>query len=82
VGTGANISILKENVDIYNNLQIKNTINIQGIGEGIKKSKGLAPIELQIDKYIIPYNFHIVNQDFATPCDGIIGIDIIKQLSL
>jgi len=57
VDTGANISLLKENIDIVNNIQIKNTINIQGIGEGIIKSKGLAPIELQIDKYIIPYLF-------------------------
>jgi len=73
--------LLKENIDIFNNIQIKNTINIQGIGEGIIKSKGLAPIELQTDKYIIPYNFHIVNQDFAIPCDGIIGIDFIKELN-
>jgi len=46
VVTRANISLLKENADVFNNLQLKNTINIQGIGEGIIKSKGIAPIEL------------------------------------
>jgi len=81
VDTVANISPLKENADIFNNIQIKNTINIQGISEGIIKSKGLAPKEVQTDKYIIPYNFHIVNQDFAIPCDGIIGLDFIKELN-
>jgi len=81
VDTGANISLLKENADTFSNIQIKNTINIQGIGEGIIKSKGLAPVELQTDKYIIPYNFYIVNKDFAIPCDGIIGIDFIKELN-
>jgi len=81
VNTGANISLLKENADTFSNIQIRNTINIQGIGKGIIKSKGLAPVELQTDKYIIPYNFHIVNQDFAIPCYGIIGIDFIKELN-
>jgi len=54
VDTGANISLLNENADTFSNIQIKNTINIQGVGEGIIKSKGLAPVELQTDKYIIP----------------------------
>jgi len=61
VDTGANISQLKENADTFSNIQIKNTINIQRIGEGIIKSKGLAPVELQTDKCIIPYiHIHVM----------------------
>lgn len=45
------------------------------------KSHGLASIEIQTNRYIIPHNFHIVDSNFAIPCDGIIGIDFIKKFN-
>lgn len=81
VDTGADISILKEEADYFNSIQDDSIINIQGISQEIIESKGLTSIELQTDKYIIPHSFHIVNQQFPIPCDGIIGIDFIKKFN-
>lgn len=81
IDTGADISIIKENSDVFNDIQNNKIIDIRGIGEGVINSKGLVSIELQTDKYIIPYKFHLLNSDFAIPCDGIIGLDFIKTFN-
>jgi len=73
--TGVEISILKENSDNFQNIQDNHIINIQGISQKVTKSKGL----IQTSKYIIPHDFHIVNMQFAIPCDGILGIDFSKR---
>jgi len=78
---GADISILKEEADYFNSIQDDSIINIQGISQEIIESKGLTSIKLQTNKYIIPHNFHIVNQQFPIPCDGIIVIDFIRKFN-
>lgn len=40
-----------------------------------------ASIEIQTNKYIIPHNFHILDNQFPVPCDGILGIDFIKKFN-
>jgi len=70
---------LKENYDNFQNIQDNHIINIQGISQEVTKSKGLTSIEVQTSKYIIQHDFHIVNMQFAVPCDGILGIDFIKR---
>jgi len=77
--TGAEISLLKENSDNFQNIQDNHIINIQGISQEVTKSKGLTSIEIQTSKYIIPHDFHIVNMQLAIPCDGILGIDFITR---
>jgi len=79
IDTGADISIIKENSDVFHDIQINKTIDIRGIGEGVINSKGLVSIELQTDKYIIPYKFHLLHSDFAIPCDGI-DLHFIKKI--
>ena len=32
-------------------------------------------------KFIIPHNYHLVEQNFPIPSDGIIGIDFIKKFN-
>jgi len=77
--TGAEISLLKENSDNFQNIQDNHIINIQGISQEVTKSRGLTSIEIQTSKYIIQHDFHIVNMQFAIPCDVILGIDFIKR---
>ena len=79
IDTGADISVLKDNSDTFNDINIDNKINIQGINQGLIQSKGLTSLEIQTTKYIIPHNFHIVESTFSIPCDGILGIDFIKK---
>jgi len=50
IDTGADISIIKENSDVFHDIQINKTIDIRGIGEGVINSKGLVSIEIQTDK--------------------------------
>jgi len=71
---------LKVNSDNFI-IQNEKIINIEGIGQGVIKSQGTTLIELQSTKYIIPHEFHLVNPNFAIPCDGIIGIDFIKKFN-
>jgi len=61
--TGAEISLLKENSDNFQNIQDNHIINIQGISQEV--SKGLTSIEIQTSMYIIQHDFHIVNMQFA-----------------
>jgi len=72
-------SVIKENSDVFHDIQSNNTINIQGISKEVTKSKGLVSIEIQTTKYIIPHNFHIVHLPFAIPCEGILRTDFINK---
>jgi len=79
VVTGADISIVKENCDVFHDMQDNYIIDIRGISQEVTKSKWLTSIEIQTTKYIIQHGFHIVDLQFAIPCDGILGIDFIKK---
>jgi len=79
VDTGADISIVKENSDVFHDIQDNYIIAKKGISQDVTKSKGLTSIEIQTTKYLIPHDFHIVDSQFAIPCDGILGIDFIKK---
>jgi len=79
IDTGADISILKENSDVFPDIQFDYVINIQGISQENTKSIGQISIEIQTTKYIILHNFHIENLQFAIPFGGILGIDFIKK---
>jgi len=79
VDTGADISVVKENSDVFHDIQDNYIIDIRGISQEVTKFKGLTSIEIQTTKYIIQHGFHIVGLHFAIPCDGILGIDFIKK---
>jgi len=79
VDTGENISIVKENSGVFHDIKDNYIIDIKGISQEVTKSKKVTSIEIQTTKYIIQHDFHIVDLQFAVPCDGILGIDIIKK---
>lgn len=78
--TGATISILK--IDkLLPEIQINDLFpcRISGISKGLISSFGTVESELLIDRYALKHTFHIVDEDFPIPCDGIIGLDFIKR---
>lgn len=79
VDTGADISLLKQFNKEYSQLIKSNTTIISGIGEGTTKSFGSIDLDLQIDKFLIPHDFQVVDRNFRIPCDGILGMDFIKK---
>lgn len=79
IDTGADISLIKNSSDNFQDIDQNTITNIFGVGEGSTTSLGLVNIELATNNYIIPHNFHIVNSNFPIPTDGIIGIDFIKK---
>jgi len=76
VDTGADISVVKENSDVFHDIQDNYIIDIRGISQEVTKSKGLTSIEIQSTKYIVKHDFHIVDFHFGILCDG---IDFIKK---
>jgi len=79
IDTGAEISLLKCRNNNLNDLNPKNTTNISGIGQGTIQSLGTLHLEMCIANAAIPYEFHIVPNNFPIPGDGIIGLDFIKK---
>lgn len=79
IDTGADHSLLKENVIESTNVDNNQQINIHGIGQGVEHSIEMIVTEVQTGKFIIPHNFHVVNCKFPIPCAGILGIDFIKK---
>jgi len=79
IDTGAEISLLKCRNNNLNDLNPKNTTNISGIGQGTIQSLGTLHLEMCIANAAIPYEFHIVPDNFPIPGDGIIGLDFIKK---
>lgn len=82
VDTGADISIVIENSDDFDDIQDNYIIDIKEISQEVTKSRGLTSIEMQTTKYIIQHDFHIYNLEFAIPCDDILGIDLSSSYNL
>lgn len=79
VDTGADISLLKQFNNDYYRLNTSHITTISGIGQGTIKSLGSIQLDLRVNNFIIPHEFHIVHGDFPIPCDGILGMDFMKR---
>lgn len=78
--TGADISIFKAN-KLTNNVAIDTRYisKISGIGQSVIHSLGKAKSEILTNDVIIKHYFQIVDENFSIPCDGILGLDFIKN---
>lgn len=78
--TGANISTLKIST-LRDNTQInnQNSCQINGIIEGIVKTKGSIDTYLLNNDIELEYQLQIVDDDFPVPADGILGLDFIRK---
>lgn len=80
VDTGADISIIKTSKLAPGALIDKNfTTNISGIGESVVRSIGTIRTGLIIENIILEHTFHIVDDSFNVPSDGILGLDFIRK---
>jgi len=79
IDTGSDISIFKatnpNNLIIDPNI----TFKLSGIGEGIIPTSGNVTANLFFKNIDLTHDFQIVDSDFPIPCDGILGLDFIKQ---
>jgi len=78
VDTGADISIVKENSDVFHDIQDNYIMDIRGISQEVIKSKGLTSIGIQTTQYIIQHDFHIVDLHF----DNILEMNFIKNTTV
>lgn len=80
VDTGADISLFKRNK--INPNQIINQANLctmKGITNGFTKSLGTTNTTLSINGEEIECQFHIVDNNFPIPSDGILGRDFLYK---
>lgn len=78
--TGASISLVKFN-KLFHDFPINsNSIsNIQGIKKGYVQTLGLTNSRILIDNFDINHSFHVVDNEFPIPADGIMGLDFIRN---
>ena len=79
--TGSDISIWKQNTVDANKIDDSLVYNLTGIGEGAIPTVGSVRATLFVNNIAINHTFHIVNDDFPIPVDGIIGADFIRTFS-
>lgn len=78
--TGASISLVKFNKILFNTPINNNIIShISGIKEGFIQTIGLTTSDIEIGNFSLNHNFHVVNDNFPIPADGIIGLDFIHK---
>lgn len=78
VDTGADISLCKINKIIPKQfINRKNAIKIKGVTDGLTFSLGTTQTEIYMQNYAIHHTFHVVDEDFPIPADGILGRDFI-----
>lgn len=81
IDTGSEISIYKTSTNDQIQVNKDHIYNLKGIGNGTIKTLGVTTTTLYINNSEIIHNFQIVDENFPIPCDGIIGLDFIKQFN-
>lgn len=80
IDTGADISIFKRGqVHLDQIVNISAASKIKGVTEGLVSSLGVTKTNIMIDNYEIPHFFHIVENSFPIPGDGILGRDFLVK---
>lgn len=78
VDSGSDISVLKANKvkpsQIY---RPTNKCNVIGIGNGTTSTLGDTLVQIKIYNQNLAQNFHIVDENFPIPTDGILGRDFL-----
>ena len=77
--TGANISVLKIGNLLNSVLIDDNSCKISGIADGLITTHGTVDTNVIIENWSFQHTFHIVDDDFPIPCDGILGFDFVKK---
>lgn len=79
--TQADISVIKlDSVINKSKIDTLNTITIRGVTNGKTESHGSIDTEIMLGKGVeILHKFHVVENDFGIPSDGIIGRDFIRE---
>lgn len=77
---GSDISVLKSTkIKPHQNYNPNDNCAIAGIGSGTTNSYGSLTTNLQIDEFSLQHKFHLVNDDFPIPTDGILGRDFLTS---
>lgn len=79
--TGASICVVKNssvntNIPIYKNKSTK----ILGIS-GDLQTIGTCNIQIHLENFIVPYEFHVVPDNFPIPVEGIIGANFLLEFN-
>lgn len=79
VDTGADISVLKLGQILNGQIDETTTTQLSGVGQGLTTTLGKIHTDLKIEELLIPHSFHVVEDDFPIPSDGIIGMDFLRE---
>lgn len=80
VNTGADISLCKRSkINQGQLVDRQSAIKIKGVTEGLASSIGTTETQLFVQNYALNHTFHIVDENFPIPSDGILGRDFITK---
>lgn len=78
VDSQAQISIIKINQIQIDQVNKQEIVRITGVTPGIIRTEGSVIMQLNFDKFVVTHKFHVVQDDFNIPTDGIVGHDFVK----
>lgn len=78
VDTGAELTLIKENVIANKQYSTNNIIQLKGINEKIVFTLGTVSLNIKIGEYTVPHDFHIIPESFPINHDGILGRDFLQ----
>lgn len=73
------MSVIKLNKVLNEQIDTHATTNLSGVGEGLTTTIGKVYTDLIVEDILIRHEFHVVENNFPIPVDGIIGIDFIRN---
>jgi len=77
VDTQADVSLIK--IEAANTINEYDKIQLRGITDESIETNGTTRINLVLPKTLIEHKFHVVDNDFPIPSDGIIGKDFMQH---
>lgn len=63
------------------NLDHRNITTLTCIGQVTVQSLGCIQLDLRVERIIVAYKFNAIAGDFPITCDGIIGMDFLKEFN-
>lgn len=79
IDTGAGISIIKVGKVLNEHIDANKATYLSGVGQGLIATLGKVEANLIAENFLIAHEFHVVEDDFQIPVDGIIGMDFIRR---
>lgn len=80
IDSGADISVIKIcNINPQQQIYYSHSVNIKGVTQNLVKTLGTTRTSIFFGNNALPHEFHVVENNFPIPADGILGRDFLTR---